>query len=116
MTEHKYDLDRRYQFEATADSACPVDHGTKVAIWMTGKCVVMHTCQVDENLSWQTNGGATITHFLVTSYPPEKHKAWVNVYSNSDMRPNYSKERADQCANDKRRACIKIEWTEGEGL
>ena len=110
----EYEIDRRYEFVATADSVCPVPDGAIVCVWIKDRSTIMEGKA--DSADWRKVGDSTITHFMVTEYPPEKHTAWVNIYSNCDMRANSSRKYADQHANDERKACIKIEWEEGDGL
>lgn len=109
----KYEIDRRYPFEASADSVCPVPEEAKVTLWFNYGDVESLTnshCR-----DWdRRNASKIITHFMVTEYPPEKHTAWVNVYSDIGRYP--TKEAANLHSGDNCVACIEIEWTEGEGL
>lgn len=52
---------------------------------------------------------------------PQKHTRWVNVYPSKHHGPllgdGYpSRQKADEAASLDRVACIKVEFTEGEGL
>lgn len=111
---HKYEIDRRYPFEATAYSVCPVLEGATVCVWRRDKIRTTETHT--QNFCWKDDGRASITHFMVTEYPPEKHTAWVNVYDDVIGLSYETREMADEAYCYDRTACIKIEWTEGEGL
>ena len=120
---HKYEIDRRYEFTATADSVSPVPDGTSGWIWTGNQIWTGNRPYFTNNIStadWRS-GPCEITHFMVTEYPPEKQTCWVNIYSN-DMGERYNtnetRAQADKRASslNHRSACIKIEWTEGEGL
>jgi len=110
----KYEIDRRYPFEATADSVCPVPDGTKVTIWLESDVSIT---RVAKSCSWHDQVHVdAITHFLVHKYPPEKHTAWLNAYPDGSYAPHDTEEDAGRHAAGDRLACIKIKWTEGEGL
>lgn len=48
---------------------------------------------------------------------PKKHVRWVNLYPNKkSLCDHASRELADECACSDRIACLRIEFTEGEGL
>lgn len=47
---------------------------------------------------------------------PVTHERWVNIYPDDVVSINPSKEQADHRADPYRIACIKITYTEGEGL
>ena len=48
---------------------------------------------------------------------PEKHVRWVNLYPDSNTsRDHQSRKSADDRAGPRRIACLKLEFTEGEGL
>lgn len=46
---------------------------------------------------------------------PEKHVRWVNMYAHTGF-VYATREDAEERANDKRIACIRFEFEEGEGL
>ena len=109
--KHKYEINRRYEFEATADSVCPVPDDAEVIVWQIG---VKH-CQSSHKRDasfWCWDG--SITHFMVISYPKTKHKAWVNCYPDGRSFSHSSREVADIHAGDpkvtSRVKCIEIEW------
>ncbi|MBL4766520.1 MAG: hypothetical protein JKY94_02195, partial [Rhodobacteraceae bacterium] len=110
------DLDRRYPFEATADSVCPVPDDAKVFVWFFGKEQSSGEVMA-RNWDWDTACFTQITHFLVTEYPPEKHTAWIDILNSGGE--NYV-QLADEKPTGRRLvnclASVKIEWTEGEGL
>ena len=114
-THFKYEIDRRYPFEATADSVCPVPDGAVLCVWFSG--CPPHQASSDE-FRWFIRSAATITHFMVLEYPPEKHTSWMNVDNDMMGFTVYdTREDADAYADRfDRLACIKIEWTKGEGL
>lgn len=41
-----------------------------------------------------------------------KKEAWLNVYSGDEVVTHRTKELADECATDQRKACVHIEWEE----
>lgn len=49
---------------------------------------------------------------------PEKGEFWVNIFKNQSqwLRTHPTKESADEYGKGMRLTCIKINWTEGEGL
>jgi hypothetical protein len=48
---------------------------------------------------------------------PKKGEFWVNVYEKEDVEGIfYSREVADRSITGYRLACVKVSWTEGEGL
>lgn len=47
---------------------------------------------------------------------PEKHQAWINLYPHGGGSLHTSRERADSHALCNRIACVKVEYTEGQGL
>ena len=114
----EYEIDRRYPFEATADSVCPVPDDAMVCIWLDSDEGVMNGTRASYH-GWKTYNGPSITHFMVLSYPAEKHTGWINVYGDEAGFcgcGHTTREGADGSAGSDITACIKIEWTEGEGL
>lgn len=111
----KYEIDRRYPFEATADSVCPVEiEGATVWLWFN---IGAASSPIEANqVAWDLSGRYNITHFMVLEYPAVKRTAWLNVYSEEDLSGSTSKIRADGHRRPNCLACVKIEWTEGEGL
>ena len=57
----------------------------------------------------------TVTEFDLINVP-EKITRWVNIYSDRPGAVFFLRKDADVCAASARIACIKIEFTEGEGL
>ena len=47
---------------------------------------------------------------------PEKVVQWLNIYRDGHNTPYATKYKCDRQANTDRIACIRIEYTEGEGL
>lgn len=112
-----YELNRRYEFTATADSVFPVVEGAIVCVWYSDGA---YGHNADANhFDWFDEISARhgpITHFMVTEYPAEKHKGWLNICSNQEPKLFPSRESADEMRMHNCIACIRIEWTEGEGL
>lgn len=113
ITTHKYEIDKRYPFKATADSVCPVPDDAMVYAWGSKFSLSPNEARAG-SLTWDNGVFATITHFMVTEYPAVKHTAWVNVHP--ILLPHKTKAEANAAALQGRAACIEIEWTEGEGL
>lgn len=105
--KHKYELNRRYAFEATADSVCPVPDDARVIIWIGTRSE-----PIEKASRWTWDRDGIITHFLVTSYPKTKHNTWVNCYPNGLATMHYSRVVADEKTNPDRIKCIEIEWEE----
>jgi len=122
----KYEIDRRYPFEATADSVCPVPDETLVWLWFDAG--VAEEGVLAGGVGWKSDSyNGIITHFMVLEYPAEKHTAWLNVYPGGDNilegcmhRPrgcmHRTRDGADRDKAHDRLACKKIDWFEGEGL
>lgn len=47
---------------------------------------------------------------------PEKHEMWVNCYPGLTARDYLTRKAADYAATPARIACVKVTWTDGEGL
>ena len=108
MTDNtKYEINRRYQIDW---DFCPVDGEATVTVWFesgnTGSATAKQVC-------WFCG---TITHFMVLEYPPEKHVRWINVYGNRASSLYKTREEADKYATLGRTACIKVKYTDGEGI
>ena len=41
---------------------------------------------------------------------------WVNIYRKGLSKVFLGREDADYCSDNTRIACVRVEWTEGEGL
>lgn len=110
---HKYEIDRRYPFEATVDSVCPVDGDAWVCVWRMNYGTLTKQAK---NLVWSCATNHPVEYFMVTEYPTEKHTAWVNVYDDVIGLSYETREMADEAYCYDRTACIKIEWEDGDGL
>lgn len=71
---------------------------------------------------WTANGAAFLDHEqcrddLIEVKPRIKEELWMNIYEDS-WHTYRTKERANECANDTRLACVKIyiDCDEGDGL
>ena len=54
---------------------------------------------------------------VVITMAPKKHVRWANFYPNrKSVCDHESKEKADECADGDRIACVRVEFEEGEGL
>lgn len=113
--KHKYEVGRKYPWEATTDSVCPVPGETYV-IALYGYISTTHIRPAN-SLTWNTHGVYKINGFIVIEYPPEEKTCWVNIYGNDHyLCPHETKEGADKAAGTDRKACKELTWTEGEGL
>ncbi len=101
----KYEINRRYQFEG---NTCPVDGEAVVTVWGDYEAV---TSAKAMDFYWRD-----VTHFMVLEYPPEKKARWLNVYENGTSGFYTTRETADRYATVGRTACLKVEYTDGEGL
>lgn len=69
---------------------------------------------------WWKNGCATVDNSNPCCYKeykePKTGEFWLNIYPGGDYNRYPSKGVADNCAGVSRIACIRVKWTEGEGL
>ncbi|PHS22245.1 MAG: hypothetical protein COA84_13895 [Robiginitomaculum sp.] len=72
----KYEIDKRYAFEATEDGICPVQTNATVFVWRSDGSVRRYS--EAGLLQWKI--GTTITHFMVIEYPLENKTGWKNIY------------------------------------
>lgn len=102
--KHKYEVNRRYKFEATNDSVCPVPDDAEVIIWESDRLAA--PTKKASRWTWDDR----ILHFLVTSYPKTKHKAWVNCYPDGYSCSYRTQVEANGASDERRTKCIEIEW------
>lgn len=71
-------------------------------------------------LRFRADGTAETSSFLRLRNAPAPRASgtvWVNVYRGPEKSYGHpSREKADRCASSDRLACVKIDWTEGDGL
>lgn len=104
--DHKYELNRRYEFTAIEGNVCPVPEYAQVFVWSWLGVSRVHPAKSASAWVWD----ARITHFMVISYPKTKHKAWVNCNADGYSFSYPSKELADSMARPDRIDCKKLEW------
>lgn len=84
--------------------------------------LVIFNANIKEDVyTWFTNGSYSVSkHSRDLINVPVKHEGWLNIYPTNGIEGYFykTKEEADNAASIimKRIACIKIEFTEGEGL
>jgi len=61
------------------------------------------------------NVGYRYSHLTIVNVP-KKHVYWVNFYSDDYCVEHFTKEEADNCASNDRIACVRVEFSEGDGL
>ena len=103
----KYEVNRRYPFE---EGRCPVDGEAVVTVWAGDESI---TSDRAKRIWWR---GGRVTHFMVLEHPPEKKVRWVNVYGDGAGCFYKTREVADRYATRSRTECIRVEYTDGEGL
>ena len=84
--------------------------GQYPVIGYVGKDTAMKKWSAEGNYS--TDGDRTLDLINV----PDRIECWVNVYPEHFSSPHESKEQADSVAEKHRIACIKVEYTVGDGL
>ena len=57
-----------------------------------------------------------ITDIINVPEPKRSGKVWVNIYPNEGHHGHNKREEADDHARRGRLACVRVPWTEGEGL
>jgi len=107
---HKYEINRRYPFEAIKDSVHSVPEGSKYYVWFSGR---VGGPFISDGIFGRRDGA---THFMFIEYPAVKHTGWMNRYPSGYAACHCTRDDADKYAGIDRIACIKIEWEDGEGL
>lgn len=75
----------------------------------------------DSVLEWNHEGerpfpGKSILDLINIPEPKRSGEVWVNFYPNGNSGVCSSREYADKCAYVGRLACVRVPWTEGDGL
>jgi hypothetical protein len=69
----------------------------------------------DENGKAVIGGGGKDSDLLTQWVEPRKGEFWVNVYEKA-VWDYETKEKADALSSCNRLACVRVEWSEGQGL
>ncbi len=98
------------------------DGGEAVVVKYDGDSVFAYVLSTND--AWRFNpngaccGGWNIYDLIEPWTEPRKGEFWVNVYPPSGPRDELwdSREEADAMDKGDRLACVRVQWTEGEGL
>lgn len=99
-----------------AGGDCPVDPHAYVSVWLRG--AAPNPPRAAHDLEWRHTGHADdIIGYRVLWAPAVKRsgEVWVNIYPGLAS-AFITREQAEERAGLARIACVRVEWTEGDGL